>query len=549
MSKINSQERSLLGIDQLSIRSIVIGSLGSVVITASSMYIALKMSALPWPTILVALLSMSVLKLIGKTTLNEVNITQTAMSAGAMVAGGLAFTLPGLWITGTWTMESITTENFLKVLAIAVAGSIIGSVASWLLRNRFIEKQQLPYPIGMAAAEAIKTGDEGGKKSIVLYISLGLSAIYTYFKDYVGNIPAVLFANGNFGIWNSPMAIGIGYIIGTLYTGVWFLGAIISYVLIIPLGPKLGLFADSAAATSFASTLGIGIMIGTGFGVLISMVYKWIKNTIQNRDKKNSQFSGNKTINDGKSSKAKLLALLFTLLTFVFTVASGLSIIPSILLIAGVYITSIMAATLTGQTGVNPMEVFGIIVLLGIRLFVNVNTLDAFIIAACVAIACGYSGDLFNDYKAGAMLGTNPKAQLISQVFGGIVGAVVATAALFALIKQYGGVGGETGLTAGQAFAVTSMVNGLGDPIVLTIGAVIGAVLFLLGVPAATLGLGIYLPFIISAAVFIGGIIRLVVDKVRPKSSDTGTIASSGLLGGEGITGVTIAIIKLFSGT
>jgi len=89
-------ERTFLGIHQLSLRAILIGMLGSCVITASSMYVALRMSALPWPTIFVSVLSMALLKALGKTTLNEINITQTAMSSGAMVAGGIAFTLPGL---------------------------------------------------------------------------------------------------------------------------------------------------------------------------------------------------------------------------------------------------------------------------------------------------------------------------------------------------------------------------------------------------------------------------------------------------------------------
>ena len=99
---MKNREKKFMGVEQLSLRSLIIGSLGSCVITASSMYVALRMSALPWPTIFVAVLSMGLLKIFGKTTNNEINITQTAMSAGAMVAGGLAFTLPGLWIMGIW---------------------------------------------------------------------------------------------------------------------------------------------------------------------------------------------------------------------------------------------------------------------------------------------------------------------------------------------------------------------------------------------------------------------------------------------------------------
>ena len=180
----NNEERKFLGIEQLSLRSLILGAIGSCVITASSMYVALRMSALPWPTIFVAVLSMALLKMFGKTTNNEINITQTAMSAGAMVAGGLAFTLPGLWIMGIWNGSNNLSQNYVKVLAISIAGMLLGSVTSYILRYRFIIKNGgLPYPIGLAAAETIKAGDEGGTKSIVLFGTMVASAVYTFFRD------------------------------------------------------------------------------------------------------------------------------------------------------------------------------------------------------------------------------------------------------------------------------------------------------------------------------------------------------------------------------
>ena len=87
---------------QLSIRGVIIGCVGCAIITASSVYVALKMGALPWPIIFAAILSLFLLKVVsrGKSTLNEANVTHTIMSSGAMVAGGLAFTIPGAWMLG-----------------------------------------------------------------------------------------------------------------------------------------------------------------------------------------------------------------------------------------------------------------------------------------------------------------------------------------------------------------------------------------------------------------------------------------------------------------
>ncbi|MDD3571236.1 MAG: OPT/YSL family transporter, partial [Lachnospiraceae bacterium] len=83
---------------QFTLRGIIIGIIGAIILTMSSMFIALKLSSLPWPIMFVALVSMFSLKACGNTNFNEINVTHTIMSAGSMVAGGLAFTLPGIWM-------------------------------------------------------------------------------------------------------------------------------------------------------------------------------------------------------------------------------------------------------------------------------------------------------------------------------------------------------------------------------------------------------------------------------------------------------------------
>lgn len=544
MTNTTENEKHFANVEQLSLRAIIIGMLGSCVITASSMYVALRTSSLPWPTIFVAVLSMSILKLLGKTTFNEINITQTGMSAGAMVAGGIAFTLPGLWITGIWKDTNINGSHFWLVILITFAGMLLGTVLTYFLRPRFIEGEALPYPIGEAAAETIVTGDKGGRKSAVLFGNMGLSAIFTFLRDDLGWVPSSLSSkwlyakNMYVGIWLSPMAIGIGYIIGSLYTGMWFFGAILSYLIIVPFGTSLKIFSSAADAVAFKNTAGIGLMVGTGIGIIISFIISSVwKNSKEKRK--------NKVAAQKLSKFGHALVVFSVAAAFVLSILSGLGAISSILLIIGVFVVSAMAATITGQTGINPMEVFGIIVLLAIRLVVKVDTTGAFLIAACVAVSCGYAGDLLNEYKVGYKLGTNPKAQLISQIAGGIVGTVVASAAMFAIIGEFGGVGADKGLPAGQAFAVSQMVKGIGNPTVFFIAVIVGVVLYLLKVPSMTVGLGMYLPFEISSAVFLGGLIRLIIEHVRPKSVESGNIAASGLLGGEGVTGVAVAIIKM----
>ena len=106
--------------EQFTVRAMVIGTIGSIILTASSMFVALKASSLPWPIMFVTLFSMCLLKLMGNTNVNEINVTHTAMSAGSMVAGGLAFTIPGLFI-----LDNNAQIGVLEIGLCTISGTIL----------------------------------------------------------------------------------------------------------------------------------------------------------------------------------------------------------------------------------------------------------------------------------------------------------------------------------------------------------------------------------------------------------------------------------------
>lgn len=525
--------------EQLTVRGIIIGAIGAMIITTSSMYVALRMGALPWPTLFVAIMSMTVLKALKNTNLNEINVTHTIMSAGAMVAGGLAFTVPGIWM-----LDKSANVSFTTLLVVTLSGTILGIIFTALIRVFFIEKEALPYPMGIAACETVLAGDEGGSKSKTLFSTLGLTAIFTALRDWFGIIPSAITFNSlaakNIfaGIWVSPMAVGIGYIIGPIFTGVWFLGGFISYFLIIPLGIKYGFFPDVATATAFKDSLGIGLMVGTGIGVLLKGILPKAKEIY------GPMLSG-KAAKDG-GINMKWAPLAFVLVAFMLTVFTEMGIVASILVIIGAWLTTAMAASMTGQSGINPMEIFAIIVLIIIKAVTKVSGVEAFLIAGTVAVACGLAGDVLNDFKSGYLLKTDPKAQLIGQTIGAIIGAVVSVIVLFVMLKAYGAMGPGTELVAPQAYVVSTMVGGLPNMNAFVAGFILGIIFYFFKVPT-TLGLGIYLPMNITAAAAIGGLASFIVNKVKPESNEKGTIISSGLLGGEGVTGVVIAIIKVLT--
>lgn len=538
-------------------RSLVFSALGSVVITASSMYVALRISALPWPTVFVAVLSLAVLKLLGKTDLQEINIAKTGMSAGAMIAGGVAFTLPGLWIAGIirpyTAAEGTVKEWFMPhvfvFLAVTLAGTLFGSLLCWLMRRFYLERLNLAYPIGTAAAETLKAAESGGTSSKLMFASLGLSALFTLLRDGVVplKIPKLIperfltnIGGFNIGFEFSPLGLAIGYLIGFVPTVLWFSGAIIANWLILNILVKAQVFADSAAAGQFNFTAAIGLMIGGGVGILLSFLYRMLKLWLEKSRKRTT------SVNYGLTAQWPFKLILLTL-----AFASALTVLTSlpqtIALLIGIIFATAMSATITGQTGINPMEIFGIIVLLTMSLFFEINSYHAFLITAIVAVACGYAGDLMNDYQAGKILKTDPNAQLVSELVGGAIGAIVSVIALFAIIYQYGGVGGETGLSAAQAHTVSALLNGVGDLRVFLVALIIGCILFMCKIPSMIIGIGMLLGIPLSTAVFIGGLVNLLLSK-RAKAAEKGQLVAAGMLGGEGITGTIVAIITMLNG-
>ena len=530
--------------EQLTIRGMIIGAIGAAVLTMSSMYVALKLGALPWPIIFVALVSMFCLKLMGNTNINEINVTHTVMSAGAMTAGGLAFTIPGIFILNPEAELSL-----LALFFVVLGGVALGLIFTALIRKYFVVTKELPYPMGQAAAETLIIGDEGGKKSITLFSSLGIAAVFTILRDWFGKIPAT-FMNSTLagkgiyaGIWLSPMLIAVGFIIGPLFIGVWFLGAIIGDFGIVLGGTNAGLW-DAATAAAIKSSLGIGLMVGTGVGIIVKGILPKAKEIFGPMFSKENMSGG--FIN------LRWAPIAMVVLAFIFTVICKMGVIASIITILGVWLASSMSAQIVGQTGINPMEVFGIIVLLAAKAVSGLGQTEAFMVAAVVAIACGLAGDVMNDFKAGHILNTNPKAQWIGECVGGLVGSFVTVGVFYVILTAYGptAFGNPEMFIAPQAGAVAAMVGGIPHMTSFVIGLVLGCVLYCVNFPVMTLGLGVYLPFYLSATAFIGGALRFIVQKAAPEyeKGGSGLIVASGLLGGEAVIGVVIALIQAVQG-
>lgn len=549
--------------EQLKPAGIVVGCAGCVIITASSVYTALKMGALPWPTIFTSITALVVLRALGRKSLNEANITQVIMSAGSMVAGGLAFTIPGIWMLGLDEQVSLP-----QLLAVALAGTLLGLVCTALIRRRFVEESDLEYPIGTAAAQTLLASSVGGATGKKLFGSMALAGIWCALRDVAGVIPTMVAAlpipGVNFALYNSPMLCSVGFLVGGAAVAFWFAGALIGNFGIIVGGSAAGLW-DVATAQGIVSSLGMGLMMGSGLGVVIKDILPKAAGYL-----KRGRATGTGAAQDADDKPGLLgslsrmdagaLGLLTAAAACLACLVLGLSPIAAVVVVALAFVTTIMSAQSVGQTGIDPMEIFGLIVLLAIAAMGEHNQVKLFFVAAIIAIACGLAGDVMSDFKTGAIIGTNPRDLWRGQAIGSLLGCIVSVAVMAALLGAYGADAFGPGklFVSAQASVVATMVSGIPSVAAFGIGIIAGIALYCLGIPSMMLGLGIYLPFYMSLTAAVGALIKAVYDRIGARRAtaadaettheESGIIVASGILGGESIVGVIIALVSVASG-
>lgn len=552
---------------QISAAGILIGCIGCVIITASSVYTALKMGALPWPTIFTSITALVLLRAAGRTSLNEANVTQIIMSAGSMVAGGLAFTIPGVWMLGLGAELS-----WIEIGGVALAGTLLGLVCTALIRRRFVEESDLEYPIGTAAAETLMASRAGGATGKRLFGSMAAAGIWCALRDLAGVIPAMIGAlpipGVAFGIYNSPMLLSVGFLVGGAAVAFWLAGGLIANFGIIVGGSAAGLW-DVSSAQGIVSSLGMGLMMGSGIGVVVRDIlpaaFRSAHNGRRDDDRANAPARA-----FGKLDRS-VLSLFVAAAALLVCPVLGLSPIACAVVVALAFVTTIMSAQSVGQTGIDPMEIFGLIVLLVIAALGESDQVRLFFVAGVVAVACGLAGDVMSDFKTGKIIGTDPRAMWIGQAIGALIGCAVSVAVMCALLNAYGADAFGPGklFVSAQASVVATMVSGIPSVSAFALGLVAGVALYCLGIPSMMLGLGVYLPFYMTLSASLGAAVKIAYDRIasirnarasgdattntntgtdETSHEETGIIVASGVLGGESIVGVIIALASVASG-
>ncbi len=558
---------------QISAAGILIGCIGCVIITASSVYTALKMGALPWPTIFTSITALVLLRAAGRTSLNEANVTQIIMSAGSMVAGGLAFTIPGVWMLGLDAELS-----WIEIGGVALAGTLLGLACTALIRRRFVEESDLEYPIGTAAAETLMASRAGGATGKRLFGSMAAAGAWCALRDVAGVVPTMIGAlpipGVAFGIYNSPMLLSVGFLVGGAAVAFWLAGGLIANFGIIVGGSSAGLW-DVATAQGIVSSLGMGLMMGSGIGVVVRDI---LPGAIRGaRAKAHDVRAVSDAGGDGAKVRrglgrldAGVLALLVAAAALLICLVLALPPLTCIVVVALAFVTTIMSAQSVGQTGIDPMEIFGLIVLLIVAAMGESDQVRLFFVAGVVAVACGLAGDVMSDFKTGKILGTDPRAMWVGQAVGALLGTVVSVAVMCALLNAYGAEAFGPGrlFVSAQASVVATMVSGIPSVGAFGIGLAAGVALYCLGIPSMMLGLGVYLPFYMTLSASLGALAKVAYDRVATERQgrgsadaaaestgeaetsheESGIIVASGVLGGESIVGVIIALASVATG-
>ncbi|WP_369714841.1 OPT/YSL family transporter [Leptotrichia sp. HSP-536] len=520
--------------------AVFIGIVGAILVSASSFYIVLKFGALPWPTIMVTLLSMITLKFFKSTDNREITITHTIMSAGSMVAGGVAFTVPAYIILG----GKLSDINQYLLCVTILIGSIAGSFLSYIFRSKLIEEEKLEFPIGEAAYNLVKSGEN---MENIRYVAFGtlFSSVIALFRDFSFSkgkppfIPALLsLKNGLLSLYVSPLLVGIGYVLGFVNTFVWFLGGAV----IIFIGEPLAKIFKLNDFAIMKNSFGMGFMIGIGIAVILKIIF-----SNKSKNEKNNQ------------NIFKKLSFLSIFSMIIIILIYKLPIFLALVLILISILCTIIAGYSTGKTGVNPMEIYAIITILlisflnkilnglnifGIKFSADLTTLTLFLLACIIAVACGLSGDILNDFKSGYRMNVNPKDQLVGELIGSIVSSFVITFLFFVFFRIYKNIGPveNTDLIALQASIVATVINGIPFLGIFFAGLIFGMVLSLLNLPVLTFGIGIYVPFYLTSTVFLGGLISYFANRRSKKLHSNLLLLSNGLMSGEAIVGVILSV-------
>ena len=604
---------------EITFKAVILGIILSVVLAGANAYLGLFAGMTVSASIPAAVLSMGILRLFRNSNILENNIVQTSASAGESLAAGVIFTLPALIVMQYWT-----TFNYWETTLIACLGGVIGVLFTVPLRRALIVEEKLQFPEGVATAEVLRSGEEGGKSVKYIAQSGIIGALFKFgetgLRLWTGTVETASQIGGSiayFGSNLSPALVSVGYIVGINIAALVFIGGALNWLVAIPifaaLNPWPVVNGEHLPAVEWAGRiwstqtryLGVGSMVIGGLWALINLrtpIINGIKSSMKTYKRgSTSSFTDVPRTERDTPIKWVAIALLISILpifaVYVYIIQSAVpSIIMAVIMLIAGFLFSAVAAYMAGLVGSSNNPISGVtiatILFSSLLLLALLGTgsakgpAAAIFIGAVVACAAAIGGDNLQDLKAGYILGATPWKQQVMQIIGVVTAALVLGPVLILIVNAYGiGVPTEAHpnpLAAPQATLMASVADGVFNrnlPWGMIISGMILAICVIIldkfqekrgssfRLPVLAVAVGIYLPFELSVPIFVGGLIALFAQRVLKKqkaaapgenheglekegreAGNRGLLFASGLITGEALIGILMAIPIVISG-
>jgi len=585
---------------EVTIRSVLMGFLFCAIFSMAAAYLALRIGQGIEAAIPISILAIGIGNLLArKSTILENVIVQSIGANSSHVVAGAVFTIPALYMLfdeGVIPMQ----PAWYQIILTAFLGGCLGILFLIPLRHYFMVQQhgELPWPEATATTEILVSGQRAGNQAKVLAVSALLGIVYdglvttchawketiSFEAVKVGNVLRDNFMTLR--ILNTSAVIGIGYIVGLRYAAVICAGSFLSWFVLVPIVHAIGaglpgilppgdvLISDMTPDQVFkfyVKIIGVGGIAGAGImGILRafpSMIQSMGKGISGLGAKGEAGASAVKRTDRSLSGSVTFVGILMVLAAVFLFFSFGLGLSDALLyavvgtVLCGVIAflfapVSARAIAIVGTNPVSGMTMLTIIVtgvvMLSLGLTGGVGMFVVMLIGGVVCTSLCASGALSTDLKIGQWIGATPRNQQISEIIGATGAAFFVCLAVYYLGKAYGF--GSDALPAPQAPLMKTVLDGvLGGDLrwdLVGVGAAFAVAVLLLKLPPLPFAVGMYLPLETMTPVFIGGLIRHIVDTryavdKKEKGKDQGILLGSGLIAGEGLMGVVIAIIAV----
>ena len=571
---------------EFTVTSVIMGVLLAIIFGAANAYLGLRVGMTVSASIPAAVISMGVIRVImKKDSILESNMVQTIGSAGESLAAGAIFTLPVLFL---WSKEGITeAPSLITISLIALFGGILGVLFMVPLRNALIVKEHgvLPYPEGTACAEVLLAGEEGGASAKSVFAGMGLAALFKFVVDGLKVIPSVITAplkafKTELSAEVYPALLGVGYICGPKIASYVFAGGLIGWFVLIPaiitfggstiLYPGTKTIADMYAAggasaiwSSYIRYIGAGAVAAGGIISLIKSLPLIVRTFADAIKGMKGAGNSNSTVRTEADLDMRVIGIGVLIMIIAIWLLPEIPVSPlgAVLIALFGFFFATVSSRMVGIVGSsnNPVSGMAIATLLFSTLCLKVTgdtgvhgMKGAIAIGSVICIIAAMAGDTSQDLKTGYILGATPKKQQIGELIGAVVSAVTIGGVLVLLDSAWGF--GTTELAAPQATLMKMIIEGVMQgnlPWALVfIGVFIAIVVEILGISVLPVAIGLYLPLELSSTIMIGGVIRWFVDKKKAdkeenKDANSGILFCSGMIAGEGLVGILLAILAV----